>query len=803
MSLLAVGLIVGSLGLFFALAYINVPMIVWFSFWTLILLIIHVPIGTWIIFGVTTLVFNVPFIRQVVITAPIVKTIRFFKLLPTISDGERAVIEPGAVWVDGELLSGQPNFKRILTEPYVAKLSPNEQAFVDGPVAQICHMVADWNIHQRKYFPPELWTYLRQQRFFGITIPSEYGGHGFSSAALSAVMAKLSSSSFAYTALVEGGNSLGAATLLLRYGANEQKQRYLPKLATGEEISCLMLAESPAVTSLQPSGTVFRKGEELYLRLNWQSRYVTLGAIATLIGIAVYLRDPDNLLGKGTDIGITYVLVPTNTAGVNLCPDSNGFPCYSASISGRNVVLPTSQIIGGVEQAGRGWTLQMQGLVTGCGISLSAAAVGIAKRVSRVTSAYSLVQEQVNLSTDKQGNSNERLARIGGLTYLIDAARLYTCSAVDQGEQPMVLSAIVNHRLTELLCHIANDNTSILDSAGIHRHPYSLFNNAPIAAPMAILNEGTTTLTRSVIACCQGSTRRSGYIVDEITALEDNNVVAFDNAFWRHMGRLWGNLARAKILSWTRGRVAKSPVRGETARYYQKLVWASATFAAVSDLAIIAYGRRLKHHEAITDRFADMLVWMYSATAVLRRFEAEGRRIEDLAFVHWGMNHSFWQIQLALEGLLKNLDIPILGGLMRATTLPWLRLNPIGMGPTDIQNHAAAKLLQSPNGRDHLTQGVYVTTDAGQTLGQLERAYQLSVVTIPVFNKIKTALRNGELNVLPPVGRVEAALRAGLITGGESDIATAAEQAQLNVMDIGSFASAEYQHIGKGQMFGQ
>ncbi len=801
MVLLTVGLIVGLLGLFVVLAYINVPMLVWFAYGALLLGAGQAPLWLWALFGLVAIVFNVPFIRQVVITAPIVKAIQLFKLLPAISDTERAAIEAGTVWMDGELFSGKPNFKRILAEPYPT-LSPDEQAFVDGPVEQVCRMATDWEIHQRKDLPPAVWTYLRQERFFGMMIPSEYGGLGFSNTAYSAVMTKLASRSFTHTATVGVTNSLGPAKLLLRYGTPEQKQRYLPKLATGEEMPCFALTEPTAgsdAASLQSSGTVFKRDGELYLRLNWQKRYITLGAIATLIGLAVRLRDPDNLLDKGTDVGITCVLVPADTPGVQLGRrhDPMGVPFYNSPISGRNVVLPASQIIGGVERAGQGWTMLMQSLAAGRGVSFPATCTGVAKLVSRVTGAYSVIREQFGLSIGKFEGVEEPLARIGGLTYLMDAARLYTCGAVDQGEQPAVVSAIAKYQFTELSRRIINDGMDILGGAGICRGPRNLLANIYTATPIPITVEGANILTRSLIIYGQGAIRCHSYIVNEIDALEDNNVAAFDHAFWRHVGLVLRNLTRAKVLGWTHGYVVKSPVQGKTARYYQKLVWASATFAALSDLAMITYGGRLKRHEKITGRFADMLSWMYLATATLRRFEAEGRRETDLPLVHWAMHHSLGQIQQALEGLLTNLDIPVLGGLMRATTLPWFRLNPIGVIPTDAQGHAVAQLLQSPDGRNHITQGLHVPLDAEQALGRLERAYQLSIVAMPVFKKIKTALRNGELNIMPPVGRVEAALRAGLITGAESDLATTAERAQLDAIQVDSFTLAEYQRIGK------
>ena len=800
MSLLMVGLILGLISLFAALAYFAAPMAVWFIYGALILGVAHTAIWIWGLWVLLAIAFSVPFIRQVVITAPIFKLIQRFRRSPTMSEPERAAIEAGTVWVDGELFSGKPDFKRILAEPYPT-LNSDEQAFVDGPVEQVCRMATDWEIYQRKDLPTNVWVYLKQERFLGLMIPSEYGGLGLSNTGYSAVIAKLSSRSLVYAAMVGAAN--WPIQLLLCYGTDEQKQRYLPKLATGEEMPCMALAEAAAeagMGNLQSSGTVF-KGEdgELYLRLNWQKQYVALGAISTLIGLAVCLRDPDNLLGTDIDIDATCVLVPADTPGVSLDQryDPMGVPLCQSPISGRNVVLSVNQIVGGIDRAGQGWTMLMESRTASQCVSLSATYTGVAKLVSRLTSAHSVIQEQRELSNNKQERLEDPLARIAGLTYLMEAARLYTCGAMDQGEQPAVVSAIAKYHFTKLSRHIVNNGMDILGDAGVCRGPRNLLANLYTAAPIPIAHQDNQNLIDSSAIYSLSVNLCHSYIADEIAALEDNNVAAFDYALWRHVGLVLQNLTRAKILSWTRGYTVKSPVKGDTARHYQKLAWVSSTFAALSDLAMLAYGSRLKWCKKITGRFADMFSWLYLATATLRRFEAEGRREVDLPLVHWAMNHSFNQIQQALEGLLANLEIPILGSLLRATILPCLRLNPLGTIPVDSQSHAVASLLKSPDGRNHLTHGLYVPIDAEQALGRLERAYQLSIVAMPIFKQIKAALLNGQLNITPPVGRVEAALRAGVITGAESDLATTAERAQLDAIHVDSFTLTEYQRIGK------
>jgi acyl-CoA dehydrogenase len=799
--LLALAILI-SLLLLIALAYFGVPLWAWTLYATAVLALFQPPLWGWGVFGVVAILFNLPLLRRRLLTAPLVRGIKALKLLPKISDTERQAIEAGTVWVEGELFSGKPDWPRMLSQPY-PQLTPEEQAFLDGPVEQVCRMATDWEIHQRKDLPPAVWDYLKQERFFGMMIPIEYGGRGLSNTVYSAVMTRLASRSFTHTATVGVTNSLGPAKLLLRYGTPDQKQRYLPRLARGEEMPCFALTEPKAgsdAASIQSEGVVFQGDDGgLYLRLNWRKRYITLGAIATLIGLAFRLKDPDNLLGKGPDVGITCALVPADTPGVMLGRrhDPMGVPFYNSPIEGRNVVIPADQIIGGIEQAGAGWTMLMQSLAAGRGVSFPATCTGVAKLVSRVTGAYAVVRHQFGMPIGHFEGVEEPLARIAGLTYLMDAARLYTCGAVDSGEQPAVVSAIAKYQFTELSRQIINDGMDILGGAGICRGPRNLLANIYSATPIPITVEGSNILTRALIIFGQGAIRCHPYALQEINAITDNDLVAFDRAFWPHIGYLVRNLTRAKVMSLTQGRLVRVPVKGETARYYQKLTWASATFAILADLAMLGYGGSLKRHENITGRFADALSWLYLGSATLRRFEAEGQQPADLPLVHWAMQHALSQAQVALEGLLSNLELPLIGGLMHTLAAPWWRLTRLSAPPSDALTHQVAQLLQTPAARHRLTAGLHVPIDPEQALGRLERAYQLSIEAAPIFQKIKTALRDRRLQVDNPDELIEAALRAGLITGAESDLACAAEMARTDAIQVDSFTLEEYQGIGQ------
>lgn len=745
------------------------------------------------------LIVLIPGLRRSLITAPLIRLIKALNLLPKISDTEREAIDAGTVWVEGEFFSGNPDFQRMNQEPY-PQLAQEIRAFLDGPVERVCQMATDWEIYSRKDLPAAVWDYLKQERFFGMMIPQEYGGLGFSNLAYSAVMAKLASRSFTHTATVGVTNSLGPAKLLLRYGTPEQKAHYLPRLARGEDIPCFALTEPKAgsdAASITSSGDLFTGDDGgLYIRLNWKKRYITLGAIATLLGLAFRLRDPENLLGKGEDVGITCALIPTHTPGVVLGRrhDPMGVPFYNSPLEGHSVVIPATQIIGGIEQAGQGWAMLMQTLAAGRGVSFPATCTGVAKLVARVTGDYAVVRRQFGLPIGKFEGVSEPLARIGGLTYLLDAARLYTVGAVDRGEQPAVVSAIAKYQFTELTRHIVTDGMDILGGAGICRGPRNLLANIYTAMPIPITVEGANILTRTLIIFGQGAIRCHPYVYREIKALETGDVAAFDRAFWSHVGAIARNGFRAKLLYLTQGRLANAPVSGPTAPYYRKLSWASATFAICTDLALLSFGGSLKRREKLTGRFADILSWLYLGTATLRRFEAEGRKTEDLPLVHWAMQHALHQIQLAFEGLFENWSSPGLGWLLRHITAPLWRLNPIGKAPSDALGSEVAQILQTPgDGRDRLTVDIFTPTHPDEALGRLERAFLLSTQADPILKTIKTASQTGQLPTGRPDALLDDALTAGLITEADVSLVKEAIAARDDAIQVDSFSLEEYQ----------
>ena len=795
MNILELKIIIPSLILLAVIfGYSGVPLWLWTLYLAAILGICQAPVWLWIIFGIVALIFNIPQLRRRLITSYIVKAIVFLKLLPKISDTEREAIEAGNVWVEGEFFSGKPNFKRLLNEPY-PQLSPEIKLFLDNQVETVCQMATDWEIHNRKDLPPEVWDYLRQERFFGMMIPTKYGGLGFSNLAYSTVMTKLASRSFTHTATVGVTNSLGPAKLLLRYGTPAQKDYYLLRLATGKEIPCFALTEPNAGSdagSIVSHGVVF-KGDDgkLYLRLNWEKRYITLATIATLMGLAFRLRDPDNLLGKGEDVGITCALISTDTPGVIIDRrhDPMGVPFYNSPTLGKDVVVSIDQIIGGVSQAGQGWKMLMQSLAAGRGISFPATCTGIAKLVTRVTGAYARVRQQFGLNIGRFEGVEEPLARIGGLAYIMEAARLYTVGAVDKGEQPAVVSAIAKYNFTELSRQIINDGMDIMGGAGICRGPRNLLANIYSAMPIPITVEGANILTRTMIIFGQGVIRSHPYVYREIAALEQADVKVFDRVFWQHLGLIVRNLFRTVLLSLTRGYLTRSPVSGETAKYYRKLAWASASFAFLTDLSLITYGGTLKRQEKLTGRFADILSWMYLAIATLRRYEAEGSNLEDLTFVNWSMQYAFAQIQQGFIGILENIPVPL-----SSIVAAWWRLNPIGSMPADKLGSQIARIMQTPGRqRDNLTQDIYLPTNTEEALGRLEQALKLTVDAEPILHKIKVAIKKGKLPSARPAIPIRDALEAEIISLDEVELLTQAEAVRNETVQVDSFTFQEYQ----------
>ena len=704
--------VLASVLLLLAIGFAGAPLIVWAIAGAAILIGFGAPAWLLIAYAAVMLLFLITPIRRALVSGMVMKILG--PIMPTISDTERTAIESGSVWAEAELFSGKPDFRKLMREPYPS-LTAEEQAFLDGPVNELCSVIDDWEVWETRELPQAAWDVIKRERFLGMIIPKEFGGLGFSGLAHSEVIMKLATRSIPACITVMVPNSLGPAELLMHYGTDEQKKRLLPRLASGDEIPAFALTEPGAGSdagAIASHGTLF-KGEDgkLYIRLNWNKRYITLAAIATLLGVAFKLSDPDNLLGRGEDLGITCALVPTSTPGVVIGRrhDPLGTPFYNCPTQGHDVVVPIDAVVGGEAGCGHGWRMLTESLAAGRGISLPAQSTGGAKLGTLVISAYASIRKQFGLPIGKFEGIEEPVARIAGFNYLLEAMRRFTLGAIDQGIKPAVITAIAKYNSTEIGRRVINDAMDVAGGSGISRGPRNQLAHFYVATPIGITVEGANILTRTLIIFGQGALRAHPFALDEVNAIAARDLRAFDRAFWGHAGHIVRNLSRSIVLSLTRGNLAGSPVSGPTARYYRKLAWASATFAILADIAMGALGGSLKLKEKLTGRFADVLSWMYIGTAILRRYEADGRPEEDLPFVHFTMNYSLYKIQRAFDGIFGNLPVPGLTWLFAGPLRMWSSFNALAGEANDKHTHKIASLIltDSEQRRRH-TAGVYM-----------------------------------------------------------------------------------------------
>jgi acyl-CoA dehydrogenase len=788
--------ILGSILLFLAIGFFGAPLVVWAIAGAAVLFILGAPPWLLITFAAVMALFLITPLRRALVSSVAMKVLG--PIMPAISDTERTAIESGSVWAEAELFSGKPDFAKLMKEPYPS-LTVEEQAFIDGPVNELCGVIDDWEVWERRELPKAAWDIIKRERFLGMIIPKEYGGLGFSGLAHSEVIMKLATRSIPACITVMVPNSLGPAELLLHYGTDEQKTRLLPRLASGDEIPAFALTEPGAGSdagSITSHGTLFKGPDgKLYIRLNWNKRYITLAAIATLLGVAFKLNDPENLLGKGEDLGITCALVPTSAAGVVVGRrhDPLGVPFYNCPTQGHDVVIPIDAVVGGVEGCGKGWRMLTESLAAGRGISLPAQSTGGAKLGTRVISAYASIRKQFGLPIGKFEGLEEPIARIAGFNYLLEAMRRYTLGAIDQGIKPAVVTAIAKYNATEIGRRLINDAMDVSGGAGISRGPRNMLAHFYIATPIGITVEGANILTRSLIIFGQGALRAHPYALAEVNAIAARDLRAFDKAFWGHIGHVVRNFCRAIVLSLTRGMLSSSPVSGPTARYYRKLGWASATFASMADIAMAALGGSLKLKEKLTGRFADVLSWMYIGTSVLRRYEAEGRRKDDLPFVHFTMTHALYEIQKAFDGIFGNLPVPGLTWLFAGPLRIWSNLNALAGEANDRQTHKIASLiLADTEQRLRHTAGIYVPDNTIEQLGLLEHVFHIVKSAEIVDKKVRAAVKAKTIPRAKGVELYEAAREKGIITADEHALLARAEELRAEAIAVDHFSQEEY-----------
>ncbi|MCW5593204.1 MAG: acyl-CoA dehydrogenase [Burkholderiales bacterium] len=731
-------------------------------------------------------------LRRAAVSGPLFGV--FKKVLPAMSDTEREALEAGSVWWDADLFTGRPDWKKMLAYP-AAKLTPEEQAFVDGPVEQLCAMLDEWDInHERMDLPPEVWKFIRDKGFLGIIIPKSYGGLGFSAFAHSEIVTKISTRSGAAAVTVMVPNSLGPAELLIHYGTDEQKDHYLPRLAKGQEIPCFALTNPEAgsdAASIPDFGIVCKgvhEGREvLGIRLTWEKRYITLAPVATLLGLAFKLYDPEKLLGGDEERGITLALVPTSHPGVNTGRRHNPLGCafMNGPTTGKDVFIPIDWVIGGAAQAGNGWRMLMECLAAGRSISLPSMSMAAGKIGTRATGAYARIRSQFKTPIGRFEGIEEPLARIGGTTYLMDAMRRMTMAALDMGEKPSVISAICKYHMTERMRAILNDAMDVHGGKGICMGPNNYLGRAYQTVPIAITVEGANILTRSLIIFGQGAIRCHPYVLREMTAVRRDDLAAFDEAFWGHVAFTIANGARSLWLGLTGGKGIAVPGSARTRRYLQILTRFSSAFAMLADMSMFVIGGSLKRKEMLSARLGDILSHLYMMSATVKRFHDEGCPEEDVPLLTWAMYDSSFKLQVAMDGVLANFPNRPVAWLMRRLVFPkGLTLT----APHDKWNSRVAALLIEPGPvRDRLTAGIYLPSKEDDVIGRLEFAMEAVIKADPVEAKIRAAQKDGRLPQRTLAERRDAAVKSGVITLAEFEHLVRTDRLKREVIMVDDF----------------
>jgi acyl-CoA dehydrogenase len=754
----------------------------------------------WIVVGVFAALSIVKPLRRAIVTGPIFGIYK--RILPQVSQTEQEALDAGSIWWDADLFNGAPDWKKLLAYPQ-AKLSAEERAFLDGPVEELCGMLDEWEIsHDRMDLPPEVWKFIRDKGFLGMIIPKAYGGLEFSAYAHSEVVTKVSTRSGTAAVSIMVPNSLGPAELLVHYGTEQQKNYYLPRLAKGQEIPCFALTspEAGSDAGAIPDFGVVCKGmhegrEVLGMRLTWDKRYITLAPIATILGLAFKLYDPDKLLGGEEELGITLALIPTSHKGVEVgrrhLPLSGAF--MNGPTHGKDVFIPLDWVIGGQKMVGRGWRMLVECLAAGRSISLPSMSMAAGKLASRATGAYARVRVQFRTPIGKFEGVEEPLARIGGNTYLMDATRRLTMVALDSGEKPSVISAICKYHMTERMRAILNDAMDVHGGKGIILGPNNYLGRAYETIPVAITVEGANILTRSMIIFGQGAIRCHPFVLKEIEAAGRNDLGAFDAALWGHISFTISNAARALFLGMTGGKGVSVPGGPETKRYLQIMTRFAAAFALLSDVSMFVIGGSLKRREKISARLGDVLSMLYMTSAVIKRYHDEGRQKADLPLMTWALYDSFFKLQVAMEGVLANFPNRFVAALMRILVFPkGLTLT----APSDRVGSQVAQILITPGeARDRLTAGAYVPKREDDVIGRLDFAMEAAVKAEPIEQKLRRAVRDKRLKDGRPEEMRAAAVKLGFITQEDHDQLAYAERLRRDVIKVDDFDPAT---LGRG-----
>ena len=753
-----------------------------------------------VVFAAIAIPLNLPEFRRRKLSAPLLALFR--KALPQLSATEQVALDAGTVGFEGELFSGKPDWSKLLAQPK-PELSVEEQAFLDGPVEELCAMANDWQItHELADLPPEIWDYLKKHRFFGMIIPKKYGGLEFSALAQAAVLQKLMGVSGSLAVTVGVPNSLGPGELLLHYGTDEQRDYYLPRLADGREIPCFALTGPYAgsdATSIPDYGIVC-KGEwnganVVGVRLTFDKRYITLAPIATLFGLAFRMHDPDHLLGDVDDLGITLALLPHDTRGLEF--GRRHFPLNAAfhngPVRGKDVFVPLSQLIGGADMAGQGWRMLVECLSVGRGITLPSNAAGGVKAGAIASGAYARIRKQFGIAIGRFEGVEEALARIGGHAYAISALARASAAAVDRGEKPAVPSAIAKYHTTELGREVAKDVMDVHGGKAVQLGPNNYAGRAWQTAPIAITVEGANIMTRSLMIFGQGAIRCHPWVLKEMEAVKLGDyrasLKAFDAALFGHIGFAISNAVRSLVLGLTFARIGRVPGDAYARRYYRKLNRYAAALALVADTSMLVLGGKLKFKEKISARLGDVLSNLYIASAMLKRYEDQGRPVADRPLLAWAFHDCVHRMQGALDGVLRNFPVRPVAWVLRALVFPFGRRE---VPPSDRLGHRVAAILCAPNeARTRLGEWVYLTPSANNPIGRMDALLPDVIAAEPVERKLLKAMKSGELAGYDYDAQLADAVAKGILSAAERDLLARVRAASFEFISVDDFDPAE------------
>ncbi|WHZ19574.1 MAG: Acyl-CoA dehydrogenase [Rhodanobacteraceae bacterium] len=765
---------------------------------------LHALTPMWALLGIFVVLVALPLnatpLRRALFAAPLLKL--FKRVLPTISETEQVALDAGTVGFEGELFSGKPDWSKLLSEPK-PQLSAEEQAFLDGPCEELCRMVDDWHItHEIADLPPEIWDFIKRKGFFAMIIPKRYGGLEFSALAHSAVLQKLSSISATLSSLVAVPNSLGPAELLLHYGSDAQKNHYLPRLADGREIPCFALTGPYAgsdATSIPDYGIVCKQmvdgKETLGIKLTFDKRYITLAPVATLVGLAFRMYDPEHLLGDKDDLGITLALIPRETKGLEIGRRHFplNIPFQNGPLRGKDVFVPIDTLIGGPHMAGHGWRMLVECLSVGRGISLPSNATGFVRLAVAATGAYARIRKQFGLAVARFEGVEEALARIGGYAYAVTALSRASAAAVDRGEKPAVASAIAKCHATDLGRIVVQDAMDVHGGKGIQLGPSNYLGRMWQGAPIPITVEGANIMTRSLMIFGQGAIRCHPWILKEMQAVHERDrakaLRGFDEALFGHLGFGISNAARAFVLGVTFAKFGRAPGDAYTRRYYRKLNRYSACLALLSDTAMGVLGGKLKFKEKISARLGDVLSYLYICSAMLKRYEDEGRPEIERPLLAWAFHDSVWRMQMALDGVIRNFPVRPVAWLVHTLVFPFGRRE---VPPSDRLGRRVAALITAPSAaRDALVAGMYLTPNANNPVGRMHALLPDVVAAEPIERKFLKAVKAGTIQSHDYFEQLAEAQKEGAISETERALLERLRRATAEFINVDDFDPEE------------